>query len=131
VTALAVASLAVVSPGAMVASSELLVETVDRPARRRLDPLVLDLGSVGTIQADLPRDGRAGRQPPRRRPTAAEPPRRRPPAAALPAAPPAAGWGGDTDEDDDGVVVVVRQPVVRKVVIKKVVVVVRGPRRPP
>jgi hypothetical protein len=38
VTALAVASLAVVSLGAMVASGELLVETVDRPARRRLDP---------------------------------------------------------------------------------------------
>jgi hypothetical protein len=59
VTTLAVASLAVVSLGAMVASSELLVETVDGPARRRLDPLVLDLGSVGTIRADLPRDGRA------------------------------------------------------------------------
>jgi hypothetical protein len=45
----------------MVVSSELLVDAVDRPARGRLDPLVLDLGSVGTIQAELPRAARPGR----------------------------------------------------------------------
>jgi hypothetical protein len=64
VIALAVASLAVTSMGAMVASSELLVDAVDRPAGRRLDPLVLDLGSVGTIQAELPPDPPADPRPP-------------------------------------------------------------------
>jgi hypothetical protein len=73
--ALAVASLAVTSMGAMVASSELLVDAVDRPAGRRLDPLVLDLGSVGTVQAELPRDEPARRPPTRRPPRPATRPR--------------------------------------------------------
>jgi hypothetical protein len=95
VVALAVASLAVTSLGAMVASSELLVEAVDRPARRRLDPLVLDLGSVGTIQAELPRDARPARPPAAHRPPTLR--RRagasRPPPHQLPAARRgAAGW---------------------------------------
>jgi hypothetical protein len=111
VIALAVASLAVTSLGAMVASSELLVEAVDRPARRRLDPLVLDLGSVGTIQAELPRDARAGR-PPARRPPPADPPppRRREPAASPPTA--------DRDDGSGGLVVVVHSQVVKKIVVR-------------
>jgi hypothetical protein len=85
VIGLAVASLAVTSMGAMVASSELLVDAVDRPARRRLDPLVLDLGSVGTIQAELPRDAGPLR-PPARRPPPHPPPTGRTATAAA--------WGG-------------------------------------
>jgi hypothetical protein len=123
VIGLAVASLAVTSMGAMVASSELLVDAVDRPARRRLDPLVLDLGSVGTIQAELPRDARSPR-PPARRPPAAGP---RPPRPTGPAtAPPAA----DREDGDGGrLVVVVHTRVVRKVVIRKPVLL--PPPRPP
>jgi hypothetical protein len=122
VVALAVASLAVTSMGAMVASSELLVEAVDRPARQRLDPLVLDLGSVGTIQAELPRDARPAR-PPARRPPAADPPppRRRQPAAAPPAA--------DREEGGGRVVVVVHSPVLRRIVVRKPVF--RPPPLPP
>jgi len=112
VIALAVASLAVTSMGAMVASSELLVEAVDRPARHRLDPLVLDLGSVGTIQAELPRDARTGRPPARRPPPAAPPPpRRREPAAAPPAT--------DREDGDGGLVVVAHSQVVKRVVVRK------------
>jgi hypothetical protein len=123
VIGLAVASLAVTSMGAMVASSELLVDAVDRPARRRLDPLVLDLGSVGTIQAELPRDARSPR-PPARRPLAADP---RPPRRPLPAtAPPAA----DREDGDGGrLVVVVHTQVVRRVVIRRPVLL--PPPRPP
>jgi hypothetical protein len=123
VIALAVASLAVTSMGAMVASSELLVDAVDRPAGRRLDPLALDLGSVGTIQADLPRDAPAGRPPARRRPPAGDPPPRRREAAAAPAI--------DRDDDDDGLVVVAHVKVVkvvRRVVVRKPVV--QPPPRP-
>jgi hypothetical protein len=115
VIALAVASLAVTSMGAMVASSELLVEAVDRPARRRLDPLILDLGSVGTIQAELPRDARTGRPP-----AADPPPRRRDPAA-----PPAS----DREDDDGGLVVVAHIQVVKKIVARKPVF--RPPPLPP
>jgi hypothetical protein len=113
--ALAVASLAVTSMGAMVASSELLVDAVDRPAGRRLDPLVLDLGSVGTVQAELPRDEPAGRPPSRRRPPAGDPPQRR----REPAAPAAAGR---EDDEDDGLVVVAHVKVVKKIVVRKPVV---------
>jgi hypothetical protein len=123
VIGLAVASLAVTSMGAMVASSELRVDAVDRPARRRLDPLVLDLGSVGTIQAELPRDA-APPRPPARRPPAADPaPPRRPGPAAAPAA-------ADRPEGDGRLVVVAHtQVVVRKVVIRRPVFV--PPPRPP
>jgi hypothetical protein len=123
VIGLAVASLAVTSLGAMVASSELLVDAVDRPARRRLDPLVLDLGSIGTIQAELPRDARPPRPPARRPPAADPPPPRRPgPAAAPPAA--------DREDGDGGrAVVVAHTQVVRKVVIRKPVFL--PPPRPP
>jgi len=122
VIALAVASLAVTSMGAMVASSELLVEAVDRPARRRLDPLVLDLGSVGTIQAELPRDGRTGR-PPARRPPPADPPppRRREPAAAPPTT--------DREDDDGGLAVVAHVQAVKRIVVRKPVF--RPPPLPP
>jgi hypothetical protein len=116
VIALAVASLAVTSMGAMVASSELLVDAVARPAGRRLDPLVLDLGSVGTIQAELPRDAPAGRPPARRRPPAGDPPPRRREVVAPPV--------GDRD-DDDGLDVVAQVrvvKVVKRVVIRKPVV---------
>jgi hypothetical protein len=122
VIALAVASLAVTSMGAMVASSELLVDAVARPAGRRLDPLVLDLGSVGTIQAELPRDAPAGRPPARRRPPAGDPPPRRREVVAPPV--------GDRD-DDDGLDVVAQVRVVK--VVKRVVVrkpVVQPPPRP-
>jgi hypothetical protein len=124
VVGLAVASLAVTSMGAMVASSELLVDAVDRPARRRLDPLVLDLGSVGTIQAELPRDGQPAR-PPARRPPAADPPA--PPRPQPSAAPPTAER---TDGDGGSLVVVVAHTqVVRKIVIRKPVFL--PPPRPP
>jgi hypothetical protein len=117
VIALAVASLAVTSMGAMVASSELLVDAVDRPAGRRLDPLVLDLGSVGTIQAELPPDPPADPPPARRRQPAGDPPPRRREVAA-----PAV----DREEDDDGGVVAVAQvrvvKVVKRVVVRKPVV---------
>jgi hypothetical protein len=120
VIALAVASLAVTSMGAMVASSELLVDAVDRPAGRRLDPLVLDLGSVGTIQAELPPDPPADPPPARRRPPAGDPPARRREVAAVPAS--------DRD-DDDGLDAVAHVRVVRVVKVVKVVkrVVVRKP----
>jgi hypothetical protein len=122
VVALAVASLAVTSMGAMVVSSELLVDAVDRPARRRLDPLVLDLGSVGTIQAELPPDARAPR-PPGRRPPAPDPPapRRREPVAGPPVA--------DREDDDAELVVVAHVQVVKRVVVRKPVV--RLPPLPP
>jgi hypothetical protein len=121
VIALAVASLAVTSMGAMVASSELLVEAVDRPARR-LDPLVLDLGSVGTIQAELPKDARPAR-PPARRPPAADPPppRRRQPTAVPPAA--------DREEGGGRLVVVAHIQVVKRIVVRKPVF--RPPPLPP
>jgi hypothetical protein len=119
--ALAVASLAVTSMGAMVASSELLVDAVDRPAGRRLDPLVLDLGSVGTVQAELPRDEPAGRPPARRRPPGGDPPaRRREPAAAAPAV--------EREDEDDGLVVVAHVKVVKRIVVRRPVV--QPPPRP-
>jgi hypothetical protein len=129
VIALAVAALAVTSMGAMVASSELLVDAVARPAGRRLDPLVLDLGSVGTVQAELPRDAPAGRPPARRRPPADDPPPRRREVAVPPAS--------DRD-DDDGLDAVAQVRVVKVVkvveVVKRVVVrkpVVQPPPQPP
>jgi hypothetical protein len=119
--ALAVASLAVTSMGAMVASSELLVDAVDRPAGRRLDPLVLDLGSVGTVQAELPRDEPARRPPTRRRPPAGDPPPRRQEPAAAPAA-------ERDDDEDDALVVVAHVKVVKQVVARKPVL--QPPPRP-
>jgi len=116
VIALAVASLAVTSMGAMVASSELLVDAVDRPARRRLDPLVLHLGSVGTIQAELPQDARPGRPP-----AADPPPRRREPAAPA--------VTDREDDDDDRLVVVAHIQVVKRIVARKPVF--RPPPLPP
>ncbi|HEV8163989.1 MAG TPA: hypothetical protein VGR74_06005 [Actinomycetota bacterium] len=119
---LAVASLAVTSMGATVASSELLVDAVDRLARRRPAPLVLDLGSVGTIPAELPRDAGPPR-PPARRPPAADPTPPRPPG---PAAPPTA----DREGGDGGRVVVAHTQVVRRIVIRKPVFLPPPPRPP-
>jgi hypothetical protein len=74
VVALAVASLAATSLAAMLASSELLVESFDRRAPSRPDPQVPDLSTVGTIQVEPPKRERAGRPPGRSRTPATKPP---------------------------------------------------------
>jgi hypothetical protein len=74
VVALAVASLAATSLAAMLASSELLVESFDRRAPSRPDPQVPDLSTVGTIQDEPPKRERAGRPPGRSRTPATKPP---------------------------------------------------------
>jgi hypothetical protein len=55
VVALGVASLAATSLAAMVATSELLAESFDRPVSDRLDPPLPDLGRPGVIQVEPPR----------------------------------------------------------------------------
>jgi hypothetical protein len=97
VLALGVAALAGTSLAAMVATSELLVESFGRPVSGRLDPPLPDLGRPKVIQVEPPEPGRVGR--PGGRSGAAEggpPPRRRSPAGAAP-------------EADRGVVVVAVQ----------------------
>ena len=87
VVALGVAALAGTSLAAMVATSELLVESFGRPVSGRLDPPLPDLGRPKVIQVEPPEPGRAGR--PGGRSGAAEggpPPRRRSPAGAGPEA---------------------------------------------
>jgi hypothetical protein len=87
VVALGVAALAGTSLAAMVATSELLVESFGRPVSGRLDPPVPDLGPPNVIQVEPPEPGRVG--PPGRRPGASEgspPPRRRSPGWAAPEA---------------------------------------------
>jgi hypothetical protein len=71
-----VVTLGVASLAAMVATSELLAESFDRPAADRLDPPLPDLGRPGIIQVEPPRHGWV-KPPGRSRPPAAEPPRRR------------------------------------------------------
>jgi hypothetical protein len=98
VVALGVAALAGTSLAAMVATSELLVESFGRPVSDRLDPPLPDLGSPKVIQVEPPEPGRVGPPGGRSRPPkAAPPPRRRS----------AAGSGRETDRG--GVVVAVQR----------------------
>jgi hypothetical protein len=78
VVALGVASLAATSLAAMVATSELLVESFGRPVSGRLEPSAPDLNGPGVIQVEPPERGR-GKSPGGRPPSAAAgpPPRRR------------------------------------------------------
>jgi hypothetical protein len=115
VMGLAVTSLAATSLAAMFATSQLLAESVDRPAPRRLQPLVPDLGSMGTIQVEPPSGPRSGRPPAGGKPPAAGAPPPRQPAADRPPQPPGAGV----------IVVVQHQPV--RTVVQKVVQVIRVP----
>jgi hypothetical protein len=97
VVALGVAALAGTSLAAMVATSELLVESFGRPVSGRLDPPVPDLGPPKVVQVEPPEPGRVG--PRGRRPGApggSPPPRRRSP-------------GGPAPEADRGEVVVAVQ----------------------
>jgi hypothetical protein len=103
VVALGVAALAGTSLAAMVATSELLVESFGRPVSGRLDPPLPDLGGPNVIQVEPPEPGRVGR--PGGRSGAAEggpPPRRRSPAGAGPEA------------DGGGVVVAVQRRPARQ-----------------
>jgi hypothetical protein len=103
VVALGVAALAGTSLAAMVATSELLVESFGRPVSGRLDPPLPDLGRPKVIQVEPPEPGRVGR--PGGRSGAAEggpPPRRRPPAGAGP------------EPDRGGVVVAVQRRPARQ-----------------
>ena len=111
--------LAVTSLAAMFATSQLLAESVDRPAPRPLQPLVPDLGSMGTIQVEPPGASRAGRPPAAGRPPVGDTPPRRQPAER----PPQPAGGGT-------IVVVVHQHPVRTVV-QKVVEVIRVPAASP
>jgi translation initiation factor IF-2 len=106
VVALGVASLAATSLAAMVATSELLVESFDYPVSGRLDPPVPDLGGPGVLEVEPPRPGRGKRPAGRSRAPAAEP-APRPTPAGRPAR------GGAAASPDGGraiVVVVVRRP---------------------
>jgi hypothetical protein len=103
VVALGVAALAGTSLAAMVATSELLVESFGRPVSGRLDPPLPDLGRPKVIQVEPPEPGRVGR--PGGRSGAAEggpPPRRRSPAGAGP------------EPDRGGVVVAVQRRPARQ-----------------
>ena len=60
VVALGVAALAGTSLAAMVATSELLVESFGRPVSGRRDPPLPDLGRPKFIQVEPPEPGRAG-----------------------------------------------------------------------
>ena len=73
VVALGVASLAATSLAAMVATSELLVESFDYPVSGPVDPPVPNLGRPGVLQVEPPRQGRAKPPPGRSREPAAEP----------------------------------------------------------
>jgi hypothetical protein len=77
VVAVGVASLAATSFTAMVATSELLTESITHPVPEGLDPPVPDLGRPGVIQVEPPERGRAKRPGGRSREPAAPPPRRR------------------------------------------------------
>jgi hypothetical protein len=76
VVALGVAALAGTSLAAMVATSELLVESFGRPVSGRLEPSPPDLSRPDVIQVEPPGRARAT-VPPGRSRTAAEPPPRR------------------------------------------------------
>ena len=95
VVALGVASLAATSLAAMVATSELLTESITHPLPGELDPPVPDLGRPGVIQVEPPERRRAkpsgGHS---RAPATAPPPRRRSSAQERAAA--AAGDDGRT-----------------------------------
>ena len=72
-----VASLAATSLAAMVATSELLVESFDYPVSGPVDPPVPDLGRPGVLQVEPPRQGRV--KPPLAAPGDPRPSRRRVP----------------------------------------------------
>ena len=110
VVALGVASLAATSLAAMVATSELLVESFGRPVPE-LDPPFAGLGPPEVIQVDPPERKRAKPPPGRSRAPAGGPPPRREPATRPPGGPaPEAGRPGV-------VVVVERRPARRHRVI--------------
>jgi hypothetical protein len=103
VLALGVAALAGTSLAAMVATSELLVESFGRPVSGRPDPPLPDLGRPKVIQVEPPEPGRVGRSGGRS--GAAEggpPPRRRSPA------------GAGSEADRGGVVVAVQRRPARQ-----------------
>jgi hypothetical protein len=100
--ALGVGSLAATSLAAMVATSELLVESFGRPVSDRLEPPAPDLGRPGVIQVEPPQPGR-GKPGGRSRAPAGEPSPRR---GSVPR--PQTG-GGAGPEAAGGVVVVAVQ----------------------
>ncbi|HEV2894937.1 MAG TPA: hypothetical protein VG411_14380, partial [Actinomycetota bacterium] len=59
VVAIGVASLAATSLAAMVATSELLAESITHPVPEEPDPPAPDLGRPGVIQVEPPDGGRA------------------------------------------------------------------------
>ena len=104
VVALGVASLAATSLAAMVATSELLVESFDYPVSGPVDPPVPNLGRPGVLQVEPPRQGRAKPPPGRSREPAAEPAPR----------PPKADGGAPADDGRAGVVVAVQRRPARQ-----------------
>jgi hypothetical protein len=115
-----VMGLAVTSLAAMFATSQLLAESVDRPVPRRLQPLVPDLGSMGTIQVEPPSASRGGRPPAGGRSPAGGTP---PPGRQRAGQPPQPAGAGSI------VVVVQHQPV--RTVVQKVVQVIHVPAASP
>jgi hypothetical protein len=121
VVALGVASLAATSLAAMVATSELLVESFDYPVSGPVDPPVPNLGRPGVLQVEPPRQGRATPPPGRSWEPAAEPAPR----------PPKAHGGASADDGRAGVVVAVqRRPVRQEPVASRRPAVDQHPPRP-
>jgi hypothetical protein len=121
VVALGVASLAATSLAAMVATSELLVESFDYPVSGPVDPPVPNLGWPGVLQVEPPRQGRAKSPPGRSREPSAEP------------APRPRRAGGDAPADDSGagvVVAVQRRPARQEPVASRRQAVDQHPTRP-
>jgi hypothetical protein len=125
VVALGVASLAATSLAAMVATSELLVESFDYPVSGPVDPPVPNLGRPGVLQVEPPRQGRAKSPPGRSREPATEP-----------APPPRKagrrhGGGAPADDGRAGVVMAVqRRPARQEPVASRPPAVDRQPPRP-
>ena len=106
VIALGVGALAATSLAAMVATSELLVESFGRPVSDRLEPPAPDLGRPGVIQVEPPGRGR-GQAPGGRSPAPAAGPSLRRGSAPRP---PAAGAAGPEAAGGGVVVAVQRRP---------------------
>ena len=104
VVALGVATLAATSLAAMVATSELLVESFDYPVSGPVDPPVPNLGRPGVLQVEPPRQGRAKPPPGRSREPAAEPAPR----------PPKADGGAPADDGRAGVILAVQRRPARQ-----------------
>jgi hypothetical protein len=125
VVALGVASLAATSLAAMVATSELLVESFDYPVSGPVDPPVPNLGRPGVLQVEPPRQGRAKSPPGRSREPATEP-----------APPPRTagrrhGGGAPADDGRAGVVVATqRRPARQEPVASRQPAADRHPPRP-